>query len=258
MTLSEAVKLATFIVVAAMMAGLIKTILELRKSPLSIRKRAIVSDTQEYLSVWEIAHQWEGMDPTQTDQENVPAEIKRRINRVLQAYFRKELPLRKPDGYRFTGHHWLHTMLNVDNQHEKLWDDLGNDCLDMPLLDCLFVRRGEILHWCNREFIDPPQLWQKVPVPIESNKKPSGRHYDEEIDKNRCQAIAMTLWDLDPKIHPAHLAKSYAIQRFGNAQRYKDDETVKGWIGEVDPLKKVRKQGRPPEPDYAIELKIRG
>lgn len=181
MMLSEAIKLVTFIVVAGMMAALIKTILELRKSPLSIRKRAIVSDTQEFLSVWEIAHQWEGMDPAQTDQENVSPEIKRRISRVLQAYFRKELPLRKPDGYRLTGHHWLHTIFHIDNHHEKLSDDLGNDKVDMRLMDCLYVRRGEILQWCAREFIDPPPCWA-LPAVKPQTELPVDEEGDDDKD----------------------------------------------------------------------------
>ena len=203
MALTEYVKLTTFAVLAIFAVGIIKTILELRKSPRSDGKRVFVNDRQEYLSVWEIAHQWESMDPIQTDRENVPTEIKQCINRLLLAYFRKELALRKPNGYRLLGHHWLHVLLFVDNQYEKLWADLNNDKLDVQLLDCLFVRRGEILQWCAKEFIEPPPCW----APPSATQQATQTHDDGDEDmrwykemselrrrKTACLELAQHIW----------------------------------------------------------------
>ncbi|MEK7153684.1 MAG: hypothetical protein AAB834_07055, partial [Patescibacteria group bacterium] len=80
------------------------------------------------------------------------------------------------------------------------------------------------------------------------------RHRDEAIDKQLCQAIARTLWDIDPQVHPAHMIKHKAIRRYGNAATYKDDETIRSWIAEVDPLKGQRKAGRPPTVPYVLDL----
>ena len=53
------------------------------------------------------------------------------------------------------------------------------------------------------------------------------------------------------------MVRSKAIQQFGNGALYKDEDTVRGYIAELDPLKKTRKSGRAPQPHYLIDLKLR-
>lgn len=94
-------------------------------------------------------------------------------------------------------------------------------------------------------------------LPTDSMVKSAiGKHRNEAIDKQSCQAIARTLWDIDARIHPAHMARSKAVPQYGNGAQYKDENTVKGWIAEVDPSRKERKSGRPPtDPsDYRVNL----
>ena len=52
------------------------------------------------------------------------------------------------------------------------------------------------------------------------------------------------------------MAKSKVIQRYGHGRHYKDLNTIKKWIAEFDPLKSARKDGRPPPPNYKIDLEM--
>lgn len=53
------------------------------------------------------------------------------------------------------------------------------------------------------------------------------------------------------------MAKAKAIKCYGNGKFYKDPDTIKKWIVEVDPLKDQRKSGRPVDVPYLIDLDIR-
>ena len=65
-----------------------------------------------------------------------------------------------------------------------------------------------------------------------------------QIDKERVQAIALTLWDIDSKLTIAALTQHPAILRFGNGKHY-HAKTRRQWITEVDPRPPEKKRGRP-------------
>ncbi|MBS1227851.1 MAG: hypothetical protein H6R17_1128 [Proteobacteria bacterium] len=216
----------------------------------------------EFRSIWEVAHNWSGQDPSCSSGESLSEDVREHILKMVWAYLRKLVSLREAkrgrswripdeDLYLFV------IFMNINRTRVKLLRSIQSSKFDKALYDGIYVMRADILKWCHAEYLEPPPMWQKEVVTTDtSNKKPNGRHYDEDLDKNRCQAIAMTLWDLEPKIHPAHMARSYAIRKFGNGDNYKDEDTVKNWIAEVDPIRGSRKAGRPPEPNYKIDLKL--
>lgn len=70
-----------------------------------------------------------------------------------------------------------------------------------------------------------------------------------------CKAIASTIWELDPAIHPNHIARSKILQRIGNGAQY-DISTITDWIAELDPQKDYRKPGRPPKENYSIKFEM--
>jgi len=65
---------------------------------------------------------------------------------------------------------------------------------------------------------------------------------EHEIDKSVCQAVAMTLWDIDPDMEIEQLSEHQAIQKHGKGKLYTDPKTVRGWLSEVDVRR--RKRGR--------------
>ena len=81
------------------------------------------------------------------------------------------------------------------------------------------------------------------------------RPADEMEDRIRCKAIASTIWELDPAIHPNHIARSKILQRIGNGAQY-DISTITDWIAELDPQINNRKPGRPPKANYSIKLEM--
>lgn len=251
MTLSAYIFIVSIGLVILLMVGTIKLTFDLRKSPLSIDKGVIVSDREEYLSVWEFAHQWEGMDLLQTDQSKPPSEIKQKINRILQAYFREELPLRKPNGSRLLGHHWLHGVLMVDNQHEKLSADLRQDKIDMRLMDCLYLRRGETLHWFAKEFIEPPSCWapqsgkrepEKPVIEDESKDDWYRKLTPQRKEKVACLEVAKHLWEQEPSLLYEEV-RTHPIMTQAGLRHVFTPDSFKTWARDVAP-EEAKKGGR--------------
>ena len=221
----------------------------------------------EFRSVWEIAHLWEDVDVPQSDAANLSDGVSDKLYIILWAFLRKHLPLRTARGYRIYNEPapLILIFLDINWKRRRLEKMVDTNRYDRDFLDSIYVMRPEFLAWCRGEFLLPPGIWmpseqvlsgpgvarEEAAIP---EKALVGRHRDDEINKQLCQAIARTLWDIDPQIHPAHMAKARPIQLYGNAKLYKDEETVRDWLADVDPMRKQRKTGRPPVVGYRIDL----
>lgn len=213
---------------------------------------------KDYLSIWEVAHRWAGVDPDSTDPNNLPEDIRYYIHKMIEGYLGEELKLRRANGYRVVRDPLPFILFwNLNLFFNYMWSCLSEDHFDKCRLSNLYVRRRELLNLCKADEIEPPDFWVKQRPPEATSKaNVTNRPKEEETDRLLCQAIAATLWSLDPNIHPTHLAKSKVIQRYGQGRSYKDLNTIKRWIAEVDPLKNSRKPGRPPDITYKIDLEI--
>ncbi len=212
----------------------------------------------DFRSIWEIAHVWEGFNPEQTDPENPPEPVADKLQKLIWGYLNAQLSLRYTRGWRVLPDSMFLFFFNLNRTRVHLGEiAVGEKPYDKVFLSGLFVRRGQFLRWCEKEYLTPPKIWAPAVSPADSMGRPAvGKHHNEANDKQSCQAIARTLWDIDARIHPAHMAKSKAVLQYGNGAHYKGENTVKGWVGEVDPLRKERKPGRPPvdASEYLIHL----
>lgn len=213
---------------------------------------------KDYLSIWEVAHRWAGFDPNATDPDNLPEQVRYLIHKLIEGYLSEDLKLRRSNGKRVPREPLFFLLFDLNIWLHQLWDCLTKDKFDRKKLSNFFVRRSELLKLCEKEEVDPPSFWLKKPLPDIPQQKANinNRPKDEETDRLLSQAVALTMWELDPNIHPAHMAKSKVVQRFGHGRFYKDPDTVKRWISEVDPLAAQRPTGRPPKIEYKIPLEM--
>lgn len=212
----------------------------------------------EFRSVWEIAHNWSRVA---ADGDEATGDVAKRIFDMVWAHERERLPLRSNALWAGRGIPAKDVNLlgafNINRARVRMLAAVKSEKALKALFDRVYVMRPELLQWCEQDFLDPPPLWAPEPVPaLSESKPPLGKHRQEEIDRNRCQAIALAYWEIDPRIHPVHMARSLAVMKFGNGAQYRDEETVRGWLAEVDPQKGTRKPGRPPEPNYLFDLKV--
>lgn len=215
-------------------------------------------DGEDFKSVWQLAHNWAGEDPNKTDVNTISPKLKTAIHRLMHAMATYEISARSSKRLIFEDNS-LWTFITDFIHYLKFYLCLRKDKFNKDYLDNLYAKRYEVIRWCiNVALIDPPPCWATKRLPYESINTKETKNYrpaDENEDRIRCQAIASTLWELDPSIHPNHIARSKILQRIGNGAQY-DISTITDWITEFDPQQEYRKTGRPPKAQYAIKLEM--
>jgi len=85
-------------------------------------------------------------------------------------------------------------------------------------------------------------LDNKIPAPTKKESMPRAM----QMAKERCQAVAKYLWQLQPNMNQMEMAQHEAIYNLSitDGKRYEID-TIKGWIADVDPRPAEKKRGRP-------------
>lgn len=212
----------------------------------------------DYASIWDAAFRWCNLEAPSDTPLHIPENVKQTIYRIVLAIFKEELSARRPDGGRIPVDAF-NLIIDVNPWSSFFWRCLQKSKFDQAYFSKLFVTRSEVLTWCDAVQISPPPFWAKAASKDSPLKKLSleNRLRNDEVDRLACQAIARIYWEIDPNIHPSHLASSRAIKLYGNGKLYAAETTVRGWISEVDPVQD-RKSGRPKNLTYRINLETGG
>lgn len=195
-----------------------------------------LDDNPDYKTVWQLAHNWAGLDPEKTDAKVIPPVLREYIIRLVLAIRNRVVTARTRDGVIFENNSFI--FFFVDMYHYfKTMACLAWDNFDKPYLNSVYVKREEVINLSIKTYCDFPPCWTPRHLPYESITTKETKNYrpaNETEDRIRCQAIASALWTLDPDIHPVHMVQSLIIQRLGNGNVY-SEETIKDWIKSVDP-----------------------
>ncbi len=213
-----------------------------------------LDDNPDYMTVWQLAHNWADAKPDETDTKAMPPKLRELIIRLILAIRNRRITARtRNNGMVFEND--LISFIDDIPHYFKTRMCLSYGVFNKHYLDSLFVKREEVIELCMKSYYKPPPFWWPECLPDGQVLIKEAKNYrpaDETEDRIRCQAIASALWELDPAIHPVHIARSKIIQRFGNGREYSQD-TIKEWIKEADPIKK-RKKGAPQRIQYKIDL----
>ncbi|MCM0084457.1 hypothetical protein L4X63_23035 [Geomonas sp. Red32] len=92
----------------------------------------------------------------------------------------------------------------------------------------------KFLAWLYDKGYDLPYEF-KAEIEKEDAELPMRQRLRGSIDKEVCQGIARTLWDSSPDMTIEQMRDHKAIQVYGSGKLYKGDNTLRGWLREVDP-----------------------
>lgn len=214
--------------------------------------------SEDYESIWGLSFHWCNLEAPPDTPLSIPEDVAKTIHRIVLGVFKEQLSARRPDGSRIPVEPF-DFIADVNPWRNFFWRCLQKSKFDKAYLSKLFVARSEVLAWCEEVQISPPHFWVKATSKDLPPQKLSleNRLRNNEVDRLACQAIARIYWEIDPNIHPSHLASSRAIKLYGNGKLYADEDTLKGWISEVDPVQ-ARKSGRPKKITYRIDLETGG
>lgn len=216
-----------------------------------------LDNNPDYQTVWQLAHNWADADPDETDISAIPPKLREHIIRLMIAIRNRKISVRTRSGAIFADNSIITFIYDLPH-YVKTLTCLIWSVFNKSYLDSLYVKREEVIDLCIKSYCDFPPCWVPKRLSYELITTKEAKNYrpaDETEDRIRCQAIASTLWELDATIHPQYIVTSKIMKRFGNGKQY-SDETLKGWIAEVDPIKTQRKRGPPPKNEYKIQLEL--
>lgn len=210
--------------------------------------------TQDYqfLSIWEIAHRWEGLDPAQDGVISVTSKLGERLRQLLWAathalngydahgelipmemlWFgfpktstakKLELAFHDPGAYR----DFLKSIFLSQQEVGKVFPGV----VELP---GFWFDENEVMR--SRGYLQPRQ-----PVPL--NRVPAMRA--DQQDRLTCQDIAKRLWAEQPDMTIANMTKHPLILVEGNGKAYKGKNTLRNWLKEVAPDSVRKRRGRP-------------
>jgi hypothetical protein len=209
------------------------------------------SESEDFRNVWSLAHDWAGFDADKTDVNHLPKHVYLNLQRLSAAILNRSLKAQTKKVQIFIDDS-VFTLIFFDlKTFIKLLLCKWGHSIDNNYLASIYVKRVHFIEWCEKERLPYNDFW--ILTQVTANYKINNRPKNELEDKAVCRAIAMTYWDIDPNIHPAHMATAKAIRKYGNGDQY-EINTIKEWISDLDPQLKQRKTGRPKEISYKIKL----
>jgi hypothetical protein len=209
------------------------------------------SESEDFRNVWNLAHDWAGIDSTKTDVNHLPKPVHLNLQRLSSAIQIRSLPAQTKK-YAIFVDDSITTYLLFNFKHfiKLLFCKWGRS-IDQSYFESIYVKRIHFIEWCEKERLPYNNFWTLTQVT--ANQRINNRPKNELEDKAVCRAIAMAYWDIDKNIHPAHMAESKAIRKYGNGDQY-ELKTIKVWISDLDPMKVERNPGRPKDISYNIDL----
>ena len=213
-----------------------------------------------YLSVWEIAHRWCNQDPNKTDPENLSIEIQDKIRFLCRAvlnddiYLLEEIFVSSNDNYgNVRNEGFMHEIKIIPSAYEC---SVSERKYNKKALDGYLISQVVLFNFTSHDNHPFPDFWWDDSIIIAlgghiSESSPSTKEQKvftartSVIDKSICQAVAKTLWDIDPNINITKMTQHPSVLNYGGGKNYLGKNTLRDWLREVAPEHIKNKRGRP-------------
>lgn len=187
-----------------------------------------LEESDDYRTVWKLAHQWANAPLENSDPANLPSEIKHNIHRVLAAIGNKSISARNKKGLIFADNGAFDFYVFELFNYLKLIRMQRTSKFDQPFLDSIYVKRPEVLRWCQNDFITPPQFWAPAipaaatPEETQTDEDEETGWYEDLTDKRKkrvaCLEVAKKLWSINPEQSYEDVFRHPIMQQYGNPQ----------------------------------------
>ncbi len=221
------------------------------------------------LSLWEIGFRWTGRDPDAL-WLRIPLEVRDHFRTLMDSILHSRL-----DCFTLVLEKW--DPENGDPElkefHIRYHLNAVEDCaagtrFDRKLLKWARIERWALAQWCERQGVPLPEFWfppgwkldyewpgEEVEDDQVSPGDTAGATGAESSEDRRqridarhrvqmaCQQMALRIWAKEPTRTIKELANRKEILNLIGEPQY-EQETIEGWLGEVDPRNPARKRGR--------------
>ena len=181
-------------------------------------------DSQDYQTIWKLAHNWSNTDPESTNENSLTPETKIFIHRIMSAINQSKITVRSRRFQIFQDESVFSFIVDF-NHFRKFSQCLKKDIFIKAYLESLYVRRSDVLTWCDNDFLSPPPIWQ-----IKNNQLNSVGVYDSSDDENEgwykeisdtrkkrvaCLELAKKLWQISPHLTYEEIYNHEIMKQYG-------------------------------------------
>lgn len=198
-----------------------------------------VENNPDFKSIWQLAHDWVGENPDQTNSSAISFELRLAIDHLIRAIGRGEISANWK-GYRILEDHSLISSI-LDFRHIiKFYRWLIHNKFSKDYLDDLYVKRNEVITWCEKiALLAPPPCWTQNQMTVtgqavetvDENKN----WHDEMTDRRRkitgCLELARKLWEENPNQSYDQVYNHSTMQKYGNPSVF-SKESFQEWAKE--------------------------
>src|SRR5450759_2002427 len=182
-------------------------------------------DSKDYQTIWQLAQNWVGADPEKSDPHLLSDELKHSIHRLMSAAINQSISSRTRRFALFMDESFF-TFIFYFHHYKKFKKCLRNDEFDKSYLSSIYLKRGEVLRWCQSEFLSPPPIWQvinldapKLDEQIDDSDDDKDKWYDNLSDRRKqriaCLEIAKQLWRENPELSYKEVHSHPSMTRYG-------------------------------------------
>ncbi len=119
-------------------------------------------DSDDFKSVWQLAHNWVDEDLNTTDTKAISPKLKTAIHRLMHAMVNHELSARSRKRRIFEDDSFWTFVFDLIH-YLRFYLCLRRNRFNKNYLDSLYVKRYEVISWCtNVAFLDLPPCWVMI------------------------------------------------------------------------------------------------
>lgn len=191
-----------------------------------------VENNPDFKSVWQLAHDWAGEKPDQTDPAAISPRLRLAIDRLIRAIGSKEITARWKGRRILIDDSFLSFIFDIRHAI-KLYCWVMYNKFSKDFLDNLYVKRNEVITWCEKvALLDPPPCWSHKKLAATDQAKyesvdPDDENncwYDKISERRRqrivCIELAKQLWERDQNLSYEEMQKHPIMQQFGYSSTF--------------------------------------
>lgn len=183
----------------------------------------------DFETVWQLAHNWIGAEPNKTDTNNISSELRIAIHRLMHAMYCREITTRWK-GYRIFLDNSFFSII-FDFYHDlKFIQCLRKSKFDKTYLNKLYVKRNEVIKWCNEVILlDPPSCWatkdlSSIVHSVNEKEDSDTSWYDKLTELRRrkviCIGLAEQLWQKNPDLTYKEMHEHEIMKDLGYSSKF--------------------------------------
>lgn len=185
-----------------------------------------IKDNPDFKSVWQLAHDWAGEECGKTDPDAISLELSIALDRLIRGIGSKDISGRWK-GYRIFFDDSFFSSI-FDFWHTiRFYRFLMHNNINKDYLDNLYVKRNEVINWCEEIVLeDPPPCWaikklsDSKNIHDTSEEESNTGWYDRLTEQRKmkvaCLELAKMLWKENPNQTYDEIRFHPVMQQYGN------------------------------------------